>query len=379
MLALGLAWGWGFPVGITEPGFLCACVSSCVGMPPRQMNSYCSHFIAVCLFLLLWDGDVPWDEKALILVLPGLYAFLCMVFPFVIRSSISLLPSPHSGQGREWELQWVALAMPHASGCLFSSMARLAPKKENKPKHVSGFELQIWVFKMHEMRNFRCLLQHQSTCAGHEWCFLFMLRLLNKKLKQESRQLWMGKMGSGWRRGRVWCVFIITDFGCGKGKLKRCLEPGIQNSFPIYIVMCEVPVFYLPVNIDSYCYIKVILTFSMERFSFWFLAISWPTFPNHRTCHAGVIQPSLRCECLLTETCCVQRSCTGNGSACGKWRMSGEGSLTLLLWNLKVLVDGKQWLQSCLGEELPLVTDTAMGLLSLLCYWRQWTSQDPWR
>lgn len=59
--------------------------------------------------------------------------------------------------------------------------------------------------------------------------------------------------------------------------------------------------------------------------------------------------------------------------------MSGEGSLTLLLWNLKVLVDGKQWLQSCLGEELPLVTDTAMGLLSLLRYWRQWTSQDPWR
>lgn len=175
-------------------------------MPPRQMNSYCSHFIAVCLFLLLWDGDVPRDDKALILVLPGSYAFLCMVFPFLIHSSISLLPSPGSGQGGEWELQWVALATPHASGCLFSSMARLAPKKENKPKHVSGFELQIWVFKMHEMRNFRRLLQHESTCVGHEWHFLFMLRLLNTKLKQTLRQLWMGKTGSGCRRGRVWCV-----------------------------------------------------------------------------------------------------------------------------------------------------------------------------
>lgn len=42
--------------------------------------------------------------------------------------------------------------------------------------------------------------------------------------------------------------------------------------------MCEVPVFNLPVNIDSYCYIKVILTFSVEGFSFWLLAISWPTY-----------------------------------------------------------------------------------------------------
>lgn len=63
-------------------------------------------------------------------------------------------------------------------------------------------------------------------------------------------------------------MFIITDFGCGKGKLKRCLEPGIQNLFPIYIIMCEIPVFNLHVNIDFYCYIKVVLTFSMERFSF---------------------------------------------------------------------------------------------------------------
>lgn len=107
-----------------------ACVSSCVGVPPRQMNSYCSHFIAVCLFLLLWDGDVPWDDRALILVLPDSYAFLCMFFPFVIHSSISLLPSPCSGQGRGWELQWVALAMPHASGCLFLLWPDRLPKRK---------------------------------------------------------------------------------------------------------------------------------------------------------------------------------------------------------------------------------------------------------
>lgn len=51
-------------------------------------------------------------------------------------------------------------------------------------------------------------------------------------------------------------MFIITDFGCGKGKLKRCLEAG----------MCEVPVFNLHVNIDSYCHIKVVLTWKDSGF-----------------------------------------------------------------------------------------------------------------
>lgn len=117
---------------------------------------------------------------------------LSFVLPFP-RFPVLVLARAGSGSSKG-----AALATPHASGCLCSSKARLAPEKENKPKHVSGFELQIWVFKMHEMRNFGCLLQHESTCVGHEWHFLFMLRLLNTKLKQTSRQLWMGKMGSGW-------------------------------------------------------------------------------------------------------------------------------------------------------------------------------------
>lgn len=164
------------------------------------MNSYCSHFIPVCLFLLLWGGDVLWDDRTLVLVLPGSYAFsICHLFFHFPASQSSFWP------GREWELQWLCwpclmLLMP------VSSMARLTPKKESKPKYVSGFELQIWVFKMHEMRNFGRLLQHESTCVGHEWHFLFMLRLLNTKLKQMSRQLWTEKTASGWRRGRVWCV-----------------------------------------------------------------------------------------------------------------------------------------------------------------------------
>lgn len=103
------------------------------------MNSYCSHFIAVCLFLLLWGADVPWYDKALILVLPGSYAFPCLVFPFVIRSSISLLPSPRPGQGREWELQWVVLATPHASGCLFSSMGQTGSQKGKQTKTCQWF------------------------------------------------------------------------------------------------------------------------------------------------------------------------------------------------------------------------------------------------
>lgn len=129
--------------------------------------------------------------------------------------------------------------------------------------------------------------------------------------------------------------------------------------------MCEVPVFNLHVNIDSYCHIKVVLTFSMERFSFWFLATYWPTFPNYRTCHTGVIQPSLRCECLFFgDLLCAQILHWKWISMWHTW-LSCEGFLTPLLWNLKVLLDVKQWLQSCLSGELPLVTDTATGLLCL--------------
>ena len=81
-----------------------------------------------------------------------------------------------AGQGREhgartgvqqssFGLLWSCLAHRVA---LFSLAARLTPKKENKPKYVRDFELQIWVFKSHEMRNLRCLLQHESTHVGHE-------------------------------------------------------------------------------------------------------------------------------------------------------------------------------------------------------------------
>lgn len=51
---------------------------------------------------------------------------------------------------------------------LFSVTARLIPKTENKPKYVSDLELQMWVVKSHEMRNLRCLLQHESAHVGHK-------------------------------------------------------------------------------------------------------------------------------------------------------------------------------------------------------------------
>lgn len=114
----------------------------------------------------------------------------------------------------------------------------------------------------------------------------------------------------------------------------------------------------------------------MGIFSFWLLAISWPTFPNYGTCHAGVVQPSLRCECLFFGDLLRAQILPWKWiSTCQTW-LSWEGFLTLLLRNLEVLLDGKQWFQGCLGGELPSVTDTAVGLLWLLWYCRQWILAD---
>lgn len=53
---------------------------------------------------------------------------LSFVLPF---PCFPVLVLARAGSGSS---EGVALAMPHASGCLCSCKARLAPEKENKPK-----------------------------------------------------------------------------------------------------------------------------------------------------------------------------------------------------------------------------------------------------